>query len=331
MKWHPVGRSWPGLAQTLSIPQITTHQRIALTGRLIKHISLLGKYKKENKPRMVQFAAGDQASPSVAADAAAPDTSAAPVAVITTAGCSYCKRVKATLKDAGIHFQEFALTDDLEALAEVKRTTGQSTVPQVFIAGQLLGGSSEVDAALADGTLQTLIIKAEDAPALPEGVRKVLQGRQASPLDSTSGSTGSMQAQAAEALAREMLDGGIDSSTAPFALEDAAQWLVHEKGLTHSAAIEQLGDLQAAQRLTIAAGVDPKTPLKDVKETSRVLLRWVAQCPAPTEWDVPLNAQFVWFGPSRPAVQVSSGSLQCDLGDRIALFPALSYTHAGIA
>lgn len=53
------------------------------------------------------------------------------VAVITTLGCPYCKRAKASLREAGIIFDEIDLGEEVELLARVKAATGQATVPQV--------------------------------------------------------------------------------------------------------------------------------------------------------------------------------------------------------
>ena len=57
------------------------------------------------------------------------------VAVITTLGCPYCRRAKAALGEANIAYEEIELSGDLDLLATVKRTSGQSTVPQVGAGG----------------------------------------------------------------------------------------------------------------------------------------------------------------------------------------------------
>ena len=53
------------------------------------------------------------------------------VAVVTTQGCPYCRQAKADLTAAGIPYTEILITDQLDVLNEIKKTTGQATVPQV--------------------------------------------------------------------------------------------------------------------------------------------------------------------------------------------------------
>ena len=53
------------------------------------------------------------------------------VAVVTTAGCPYCRQAKEALTTAGIPYQEILIQDRLDVLNEIKNVTRQSTVPQV--------------------------------------------------------------------------------------------------------------------------------------------------------------------------------------------------------
>jgi len=76
---------------------------------------------------------GGKMSCATSGDAGQPQMplASAKVAVVTTAGCPYCKRVKAALREAEIDFQELDLSNKIEVLDSVKRASGQSTVPQV--------------------------------------------------------------------------------------------------------------------------------------------------------------------------------------------------------
>lgn len=58
-------------------------------------------------------------------------STSAPVAVITTIGCPYCKKAKDALKKEGIEYEDIELSSDLELLGKIKKATGQTTVPQV--------------------------------------------------------------------------------------------------------------------------------------------------------------------------------------------------------
>jgi glutaredoxin len=75
------------------------------------------------------------AATATAAIVAMATTSSSPqqpsVAIITTQGCPYCRQAKADLTAAGIPYTEILITDQLDVLAEIKKATGQSTVPQV--------------------------------------------------------------------------------------------------------------------------------------------------------------------------------------------------------
>ena len=66
------------------------------------------------------------------------------VTVFSRDGCPYCARAKGMLHDAGISFEELVLNRDFTE-ASLRAVTGQSTVPQVFINGDFIGGSDEME------------------------------------------------------------------------------------------------------------------------------------------------------------------------------------------
>ena len=70
------------------------------------------------------------------------------VTVFTREGCEYCVRAKGMLKDAGIQFEELVLNRDYTE-ATIRAVSGASTVPQVFINGELIGGSEALEKYLA--------------------------------------------------------------------------------------------------------------------------------------------------------------------------------------
>ncbi len=70
------------------------------------------------------------------------------VTVFSRPGCPFCVRAKGMLRDAGIEFEELVLNRDytdrtLRAVADA------TTYPQVFIDGQLIGGSDDLEAWLS--------------------------------------------------------------------------------------------------------------------------------------------------------------------------------------
>jgi glutaredoxin-like protein len=62
------------------------------------------------------------------------------VSLFTKVGCPYCARAKTTLKERGIDFEEIVLGQNITTRS-LQAVTGAKTVPQVFIDGNLIGGS----------------------------------------------------------------------------------------------------------------------------------------------------------------------------------------------
>jgi glutaredoxin-like protein len=71
------------------------------------------------------------------------------VAVFSRDGCPFCARAKGLLNDSGIEFEDLVLNRDYtdQTLRAVSTNT---TYPQVFINGQLIGGSDDLEAGLAE-------------------------------------------------------------------------------------------------------------------------------------------------------------------------------------
>jgi len=66
------------------------------------------------------------------------------VSVFSREGCPYCVRTKGMLHDAGIRFEELVLNRDYTE-ATLRAVSGRSTVPQVFVNGDYIGGSEELE------------------------------------------------------------------------------------------------------------------------------------------------------------------------------------------
>ncbi|MGJ5673816.1 MAG: glutathione peroxidase [Nostochopsis sp.] len=62
------------------------------------------------------------------------------VSLFTKPGCPYCARAKEMLKKNGLDYEEIVLGKDATTHS-LKAVTGATTVPQVFIDGQYIGGS----------------------------------------------------------------------------------------------------------------------------------------------------------------------------------------------
>jgi len=85
----------------------------------------------------------------IAPDAAAPLN----VTVFSREGCPFCVRAKGMLDDAGIEYEELVLNRDFSE-STIRAISGHSTVPQIFIDGQRIGGSEQLETYLADQTKQ---------------------------------------------------------------------------------------------------------------------------------------------------------------------------------
>lgn len=70
------------------------------------------------------------------------------VTVFSRDGCQYCARAKGMLRDSGIQFEELVLNRDFSE-STIRAVSGKSTVPQVFINGELIGGSEALEEYLA--------------------------------------------------------------------------------------------------------------------------------------------------------------------------------------
>jgi glutaredoxin-like protein len=66
------------------------------------------------------------------------------VTVFSREGCPYCARAKGLLHEAGIRFEELVLNRDYTE-ATLRAVSGRSTVPQVFVNGDHIGGSEELE------------------------------------------------------------------------------------------------------------------------------------------------------------------------------------------
>ena len=66
------------------------------------------------------------------------------VTVFTREGCPFCVRAKGLLADAGLDYDELVLNRDFRE-STIRAISGQTTVPQVFIDGERIGGSEELE------------------------------------------------------------------------------------------------------------------------------------------------------------------------------------------
>lgn len=81
----------------------------------------------------------------------------AEVKIYTTRYCPYCHAATALLTQKNVTFEEIDVTGDSVARADLARRTGRSTVPQVFIDGDSIGGYDDLSALDRSGRLDELL------------------------------------------------------------------------------------------------------------------------------------------------------------------------------
>jgi len=82
----------------------------------------------------------------------------AKVEIYTTMFCGYCHRAKALLKSKGVEITEIPVDMDSDLRqAMTERAGGRTTVPQIFIDGQAIGGSDELAALDRAGKLDAML------------------------------------------------------------------------------------------------------------------------------------------------------------------------------
>lgn len=85
----------------------------------------------------------------------------AKVEIYTKFLCPYCSRAKALLTAKGVAFEEIDITmDGNQRSIMIDRAAGRTTVPQIFVNGQHLGGSDELAALDQRGALDPLLEQA---------------------------------------------------------------------------------------------------------------------------------------------------------------------------
>ena len=81
----------------------------------------------------------------------------AKIEMYTTPFCGYCARAKSLLEKKGAAYEEVDVMMDEKKRAEMRERAKRSTVPQIFINGQYIGGSDELSALEQAGKLDALL------------------------------------------------------------------------------------------------------------------------------------------------------------------------------
>ncbi len=81
------------------------------------------------------------------------------VFMYSTATCPYCERARQLLKQKHVTFTEIRVDEQPEKRAEMTTKTQRTSVPQIFINNNPIGGCDDLYALDADGRLDKLLEK----------------------------------------------------------------------------------------------------------------------------------------------------------------------------
>ena len=205
------------------------------------------------------------------------------VAVISTLGCPYCKKVKSALKVASIPFLEIDLSEHKGCLHEIKSLTGKFTVPQVFVGGNLVGGAEETENAIKSGYIWELMEDAGGKGALPQSLQSILD-------DSKVFKDGVLKSSST-LLGKEMNALEKFSSEQGFVEKDLVAWLATSKDMNPDSITRTIADLKRNHVI--------------VKQSNNHLVM-LSSISIAGGGDIkqPLNSHFQWYGEARDPVEV---------------------------
>lgn len=81
----------------------------------------------------------------------------APVRMYATGWCPYCVAARDLLRSKGVQFEEIDLTSDPSRRTEMESRSGRSSVPQIFIGDEHVGGYDDMAALDRSGRLDRLL------------------------------------------------------------------------------------------------------------------------------------------------------------------------------
>jgi len=79
------------------------------------------------------------------------------IEVYGTEHCGYCTAARMLLKKKGLHYEDILVSTSAQARAEMQERSGGTTVPQVVINGQAIGGFDELYELEQNGDLDKLL------------------------------------------------------------------------------------------------------------------------------------------------------------------------------
>ena len=84
------------------------------------------------------------------------------ITMYTSEYCSYCMAARMLLKKKGVDYDEVLVTDDPALREEMERRSNRTSVPQIFIADQAIGGFDELYELEESGELDRILNQQQD-------------------------------------------------------------------------------------------------------------------------------------------------------------------------
>jgi len=81
----------------------------------------------------------------------------AKVTIYSRSWCSFCKQAKSLLESKNVEYTDIDIEEQPEKREEMIELTGRTSVPQIFINDQAIGGCDDLFALHSSGELDTLL------------------------------------------------------------------------------------------------------------------------------------------------------------------------------
>ncbi|MCH8070604.1 MAG: glutaredoxin 3 [Proteobacteria bacterium] len=85
------------------------------------------------------------------------NTSNKPVLMYSSSSCGFCGAARMLLTRKGVAFEDVLIDNNAEKRAEMLTRTNKTSVPQIFVRDQHVGGFDELNALNLSGELDTLL------------------------------------------------------------------------------------------------------------------------------------------------------------------------------
>lgn len=85
------------------------------------------------------------------------------VTLYTTRFCPYCIRARSLLDEKGIDYEDIAVDHDPQLRREMVQLSGRTTVPQIWIGEQHVGGCDDLMLLARQGQLDAMLEQAHNS------------------------------------------------------------------------------------------------------------------------------------------------------------------------